>query len=364
MTMDDHDDDALDPELQRVLSDALRAGMDVEVAARHLWRMREVAERLAATRDTAATATPGTPATRAAAPAGGALRRQRAAALLSAVFLFAMSGVAIAGSGHALPGELLYPVKRGTEHIQLLTTWDATADAELNLRFARLRLAEATSVATYRPAWGPRLVADAVRAVDRAEERGGAAVAQEAAQVREEAGQTLLALGSGTPDAIGDVAQAVEPGMETPEPVQAEPPEEDASDKPSDREVSSRESAAVPPPRGADRLFGTPSPDRADVPVPTGPEDEPDGADDDASSEAPDGNPSPDEEDATPPASEPVETAAADPAQADTADEGTADAPGEDADAEEEDQQPTAKRVPSSTELAARFDAREDGSGG
>lgn len=59
-----------------------------------------------------------------------------------------------------------------------------------------------------------------------------------------------------------------------------------------------------------------------------------------------------------------METAAADPAQADTADEGTADAPGEDADAEEEDQQPTAKRVPSSTELAARFDAREDGSGG
>jgi uncharacterized protein DUF5667 len=71
-------------------------------------------------------------------------RRRRIATIVlaAAVGLMLLGGTAVAASGSALPGDLLYPVKRAVEHVDLALHHGASARAKLHLEFARRRLDE------------------------------------------------------------------------------------------------------------------------------------------------------------------------------------------------------------------------------
>jgi uncharacterized protein DUF5667 len=82
-----------------------------------------------------------------------------AAAAAIAAGLTAGGLTAAGASGSALPGDPLYAVKIGLEHAQLTSTLDAGARAQLELRFADARLAEAQAL------FQQRRVDDGVRLV-------------------------------------------------------------------------------------------------------------------------------------------------------------------------------------------------------
>jgi hypothetical protein len=71
-------------------------------------------------------------------------RRHRLATILlaAAIGLLLLGGSAVAASGSALPGQLLYPVKRAVEKIDLALHSDPSSRARLHLEFARRRLDE------------------------------------------------------------------------------------------------------------------------------------------------------------------------------------------------------------------------------
>jgi len=71
-------------------------------------------------------------------------RRRRIATIVlaAAVGLMLLGGTAVAASGSALPGDLLYPVKRAVENVDLALHHGASARAKLHLEFARRRLDE------------------------------------------------------------------------------------------------------------------------------------------------------------------------------------------------------------------------------
>lgn len=175
-----------DEELRELVHRSFATTVDVDTAARHLWVLHRVGAHMQRARRTRV--------------------RQGLVVACLALMLFATSGVAVALSNGALPGEALYHVKRGAESVQLLVTRAPEADARLNLRFARVRLGEAVAVAAVRPLELPRLFGDAAASVERAEEVGGPAVAAEATALRMEASETILAL-SGSVD--GEVALAL-----------------------------------------------------------------------------------------------------------------------------------------------------------
>jgi hypothetical protein len=67
-----------------------------------------------------------------------------ASVTLALVFVLAVTGLA---SANALPGDVLYPVKRGLENMQLALTLDAEARAHLQAEHAARRRAEAQDLA-------------------------------------------------------------------------------------------------------------------------------------------------------------------------------------------------------------------------
>jgi hypothetical protein len=199
-------DDGLDPQVGQWLDAAYAAKVDVETAASHLWRIHreanaaeplvlpdtlmERAEQIVAgdgqlglQRDEPAPTPP--PARR---------PRRSLVAVLSAVFMFSTSGIAIAASGGALPGDMLYPVKLGAERAQLILTLSPDRDAQLHLRFAQNRLDEAAAVLEVRPESVPRLLLAAADAADTAERLAGPAVSRDVAEVRQAAGTTLTTI--------------------------------------------------------------------------------------------------------------------------------------------------------------------------
>ena len=180
-------DPPADEELRELIHRSFATTVDVDTAARHLWVLHRVGARMQRARR-------------------ARVRQGLVVACLSLI-LFATSGVSVALSSSALPGEALYHVKRGAESVHLLVTRAPEHDARLNLKFARMRLSEAVAVAPLRPLELPRLFGDAAASVERAEEVGGPAVAAEATALRMEASETILAL-SGSVD--GEVALALE----------------------------------------------------------------------------------------------------------------------------------------------------------
>lgn len=122
---------------------AVRAALSVEVpeapAERHL----------AALGDPAAMGDPATMGDPGGAPviplrgrARGRGRRAAAVVLAAAIGLTLLSATAVAASANALPGQALYPVKRGAERVGLMVRFDRAGKARLHLEFAERRLAE------------------------------------------------------------------------------------------------------------------------------------------------------------------------------------------------------------------------------
>lgn len=159
-----------------LIHDAHAVRVDVDAAARHLWVIHRLGQRRGARR---------------------ARARQAVLAGIVSLALLSVSGVAVAASGSAVPGDTLYPVKRGVEQVHLMLTLGAADDARLHLEFARLRLEEAVSVAASRPEVLPDLFHETARLVERAEELSGPQVAAEVVAVRTAATETIAGLSGG-----------------------------------------------------------------------------------------------------------------------------------------------------------------------
>jgi len=80
--------------------------------------------------------------------------RHRVALVLiaAAVAVVLLGGAAVAASGSALPGSLLYPVKRTVEKIDLALHRDPASQARLHLEFAQRRLTELSDLLALRRA--------------------------------------------------------------------------------------------------------------------------------------------------------------------------------------------------------------------
>ncbi len=291
--MDEHDhtshrESRADPELRELLCRAYATSVDVDTAARHLWVLHRTGTRIRRRR----------------------LRQSVLAACIS-VLMISTSGIAVAASGNALPGDPLYQLKRGTERVHLFITRAPESDARLHLKFARMRLSEAVAVAPARPAALPGLIGDAATSVERAQQVGGEGIALEVNAVREEASETLsrlsvsldpelliaiegaakgllpatVALDTSDQDAIDELPRAersptagVERRASAGSPPPPEPPAETA-ERPTARASSPEPADLPPPPSAPDRSSSAPS---ASSPQPSG-QDEPARASDDTS---------------------------------------------------------------------------------
>jgi hypothetical protein len=85
-----------------------------------------------------------------------------ALAFIAALLLTTAAFAGVRASGTALPGELLYPVKRTAEHAALLAADTPAAEATLHLQFARHRLDELDRVRDAHPEAVPRLASAAL----------------------------------------------------------------------------------------------------------------------------------------------------------------------------------------------------------
>lgn len=158
----DHDEEF--PETATAVDSALGSiELAPETRARHLHRLREHAAILGAPVGAPV------PAASRARRAAWTLRR-RAAAVAGAVTLTAGmgSGVAVAASHDALPGESLYGVKQLAERIQLALPGDTATDVERRLSLAARRLDEAQALrALSGRAVDPALMGHAIAAAGR-----------------------------------------------------------------------------------------------------------------------------------------------------------------------------------------------------
>lgn len=73
-------------------------------------------------------------------------RRLIVTVLAAAIAVLLLSGSAVAASAGALPGQLLYPVKRAVEKIDLALHGDPASRARLHLQFAERRLDELSTL--------------------------------------------------------------------------------------------------------------------------------------------------------------------------------------------------------------------------
>jgi hypothetical protein len=98
------------------------------------------------------------------------VRSRRAAVLPRLVVGGAAAVVGLAGvgvaAGHALPGQPLYPVKTGSEHLQLDLTHGDASRGRLQLAFARTRLHEVGALAAHHSLTDAATGVDAAAAVD------------------------------------------------------------------------------------------------------------------------------------------------------------------------------------------------------
>jgi hypothetical protein len=160
-----------DPALAALLQSAYAERVDMELAARHLWMIHRAADALRSRRVV------GT--------------RKALVAMLAGSMLFMSSGGALAASSNALPGDVLYGVKRGVEQARIVLTVSRQGDARLHLALAKRRMAEASASAVERPEVVPDLVRDALDSLEVAERTGGQSVAVELEEVRRETSEQL-----------------------------------------------------------------------------------------------------------------------------------------------------------------------------
>lgn len=175
-----------DPALAALLQSAYAERVDMEVAARHLWMIHRAADALRSRRVV------GT--------------RKALVAMLAGSMLFMSSGGALAASSNALPGDVLYGVKRGVEQARIVLTVSKQGDARLHLALAKRRMAEASASAVERPEVVPELVRDALDSLEVAERTGGQSVAVEVEEVRRETSEQLDVLVAVLDSSVDSVA--------------------------------------------------------------------------------------------------------------------------------------------------------------
>lgn len=175
-----------DPALAALLQSAYAERVDMEMAARHLWMIHRAADALRSRRVV------GT--------------RKALVAMLAGSMLFMSSGGALAASSNALPGDVLYGVKRGVEQARIVLTVSRQGDARLHLALAKRRMAEASASAVERPEVVPALVRDALDSLEVAERTGGQSVAVEVEEVRRETSEQLDVLVAVLDSSVDSVA--------------------------------------------------------------------------------------------------------------------------------------------------------------
>lgn len=139
-----------------------------------------------------------------------AARRPRVALLAALVgaMLVGTSGAALAASGEATPGQLLYPMKRGGEEVRLIVATPFSAQGRVQLDIAEARVHEAVLVAEAQPDKVLPLIAQAREAIAAAEAVGEPQVA-EVVEVLDQQVDTAIAMAAVTAD---DVAAALPEG--------------------------------------------------------------------------------------------------------------------------------------------------------
>lgn len=340
------DEDREDSAVAELLRRAYARRVDLDTAARHLWAI-DVAAR-----------------SRRRAERAGRSRRA-VVAVLTSLMVVATSGVGVAASNGALPGDPLYSLKRGTERVRLVLAVNPETDAQVHLAIARKRWDEAQRAAEARPDVVPDLLKDTFVALQAAEQRGGAA-ASEAVALRSEITEnsSRIALGERPPSAPAAEEAPDEPApvpftqgpspeadAEAPaEPTPPASPEPTASPSPPADEPPSSDAATVEPeqtPGGSDTWRAPPesaespaqeTPTAAPTATPEAPAPEPgtvpppatDGGGGDTSAGEPDAQP--DAQPGAPPADGPETPAeqpesAADPAPAAAPDDGDGERP-------------------------------------
>jgi hypothetical protein len=101
------------------------------------------------------------------------VQRRLVAVGAGAAVVTAVAGVGV-GASRSVPGEPFYGVKRATEGVQLATTYGTEDRGKRHLQFARVRLAEVSTLAEHTSALGPMSgahVTAGAAAVDRATSR-------------------------------------------------------------------------------------------------------------------------------------------------------------------------------------------------
>lgn len=250
-----------DPALAALLQSAYAERVDMEMAARHLWMIHRAADALRSRRVV------GT--------------RKALVAMLAGSMLFMSSGGALAASSNALPGDVLYGVKRGVEQARIVLTVSRQGDARLHLALAKRRMAEASASAVERPEVVPDLVRDALDALDVAERTGGQSVAVEVEEVRRETSEQLDVLvavldssvdsvagpnrKAATPEARMTLAELVPSVSASPE---ASPATADAS--PSSSPSASGDPSLSPSPSATPERTASGSPSPSESQSPTG----------------------------------------------------------------------------------------------
>ncbi len=124
--------------------------------------------------------------------------RHRVALVLIAAAITAilLGGAAVSASASALPGEILYPVKRAVERIELIIHHDPASQTRLHLQFAQRRLTELSALQAMRRS-GKNVDVGAAMKAYRAEVE--AAQDSHAADVSSRRNQQLVDSGQGQP---------------------------------------------------------------------------------------------------------------------------------------------------------------------
>lgn len=236
-----------DPALAALLQSAYAERVDMELAARHLWMIHRAADALRSRRVV------GT--------------RKALVAMLAGSMLFMSSGGALAASSNALPGDVLYGVKRGVEQARIVLTVSRQGDARLHLALAKRRMAEASASAVERPEVVPDLVRDALDSLEVAERTGGQSVAVEVEEVRRETSEQLdvlvAVLDSSVDSVAGPNRKAATPEarMTLAELVPSASPSAEASPTDAAESPSSSPAASVDPSPTSERTAsGSPTP--------------------------------------------------------------------------------------------------------
>jgi hypothetical protein len=231
----------------RLLSDAMTAHeLGPEVAARHIQMALTRVEHL---------------------PAGKRWRapaRVAVTVLLAAAFLL---GMTVMASASALPGQVLYPIKRTVEQVQLAMATSPSAKAETHLKHAQTRLTELRALADRDEAGHvpgtisamQTAVRQANLAVARADRAGVSTTPKlrsQLAQLRQQMVTELMALAAGPPTTSPTQAEAITSaatsvlsswGISTPPPQSRSPgPERPPATGPPPTGVSPSSSTTVP----------------------------------------------------------------------------------------------------------------------